>query len=155
MNASFLMFLDRPIVGFGYGNFLKYSPPYFKEMEGVALRGEGEGQHNTILGLLSELGLVGAIPYCCIFYFFLKVSYQKCRGTLRANRVEREIAATQLALLVGLLVYMQCSDIRFFNIVNYITFWMAGAVCFTAKPVKKAVKTESREGAALNEPALA
>jgi len=137
IHASFLMFLDRPIIGFGYGNFLKYSPPYFKEMQGVALRGEGEGQHNTILGLLSELGLVGAIPYCCIYYFFLKVSYQKCRGTLRANRVEREIAGTQLALLVGLLVYMQCSDIRFFYMINNITYWMAGVVCFTPKFVKR------------------
>jgi O-antigen ligase len=140
IHASYLMFQDRPILGFGYGNFLKYSPPYFKEMEGVALRGEGEGQHNTLLGLLSELGLVGTIPFCCIYYFFLKVSYQKCRGFLRANRVEKEIAGTQLALLVGLLVYMQCSDIRFFNIVNCIVFWMAGAVCFTSKPVNKETK---------------
>ncbi len=146
MHASYLMFLDRPIIGFGYGNFIKYSPPYFQEMHGVALRGEGEGQHNTVLGLLSELGLVGTIPYLCVYFVFLSVSYKKCRSDSRVHRVEREIAGTQLALLVGLLVYMQLSDIRFFNLVNYITYWVGGVVCLTMKFPKRSSRSTEQIG---------
>lgn len=124
--ASYRMFLAKPILGFGYGNYLKYSDDYFKEIDGVELRGEGEGQHNTLLGLLSELGLIGALPYCALFYLLCHRCQKIVRHSPLNGQMPRSIAATQFALLGGLLIYMQFSDIRFFNFVNCLIFWMAG-----------------------------
>lgn len=136
--ASLRMFLVRPVFGFGYGQFASQSDPYFKEIDGVQLRGQGEGQHHTILGLLADLGLVGTFPYLAIF-FLLALS---CHRVLRHDGIpaaQREMAVTQLAALGGVAVLMQFGDIRDFNFVNDVVFWLAG-------------KTYAiREGGGLNE----
>ena len=132
MRISWEMFLDSPLLGVGYGNYERANDPYFDRAK-EPMRGDGEGQHNTVLGLLVELGIMGTIPYLYIYYSFVKVAFSESRAVREANGMEREIASTQLALLAGLILYMQFGDIRFFNIVNYIMYWMAGVVFSAAR----------------------
>ena len=134
MEISLAMFRDRPLLGFGYGNYELSNDPYF-ERSSVPLRGNGEGQHNTILGLLVELGIIGTLPYLYIYGFFIRSALKQSRTRDGRNPVGREMAATQLALLLGIVVYMQFSDVRFFNVVNEIVFWMSGVVCSAGKGV--------------------
>ena len=134
MEISLEMFRDRPLLGFGYGNYELSNDPYF-ERSSVPLRGNGEGQHNTILGLLVELGIIGTLPYLYIYGFFIRSALKQSRTRDGRNPVGREMAATQLALLLGIVVYMQFSDVRFFNVVNEIVFWMSGVVCSAGKGV--------------------
>jgi hypothetical protein len=47
------------------------------------------------------------------------------RATIKG---EKGIAETHLSLLLGVLVFMQFGDVRFFNIINDIIFWMSGVV---------------------------
>jgi O-antigen ligase len=128
-HASWEMFLEKPVLGFGYGNFLKDSPAYFVQLEGVQLRGMGEGQHNTLLGLLSETGLAGTIPFCLIYFLFFKKLWQRYREAGRAgDELNRSLALMTLAMLAGIVMSAQVSDFGFYNYINNLAFWLTGMV---------------------------
>jgi O-antigen ligase len=128
-HASWEMFLEKPVLGFGYGNFLKDSPAYFVQLEGVQLRGMGEGQHNTLLGLLSETGLAGTIPFCLIYFLFFKKLWQRYKEAGRdGDELNRSLALMTLAMLSGIVMSAQVSDFGFYNYINNLAFWLTGMV---------------------------
>jgi O-antigen ligase len=126
--ASWRMFLERPLFGFGYGNFLKYSDDYFAELPGIELRGQQEGQHNTILGLMCETGIVGTVPYLLLYSLFVGACYRRLRNPEPAGKLGGSLAFTQFSILAGALVGMQFSDWGFYNYLNDLVFWLTGIV---------------------------
>jgi len=138
-HASWRMFLERPLFGFGYGNFLDYCEDYFEELPGVELRGQHEGQHNTILGLMCETGVVGAVPYCLMYLLFFRQCYRRFHSAGPADP-GKFFALTQLAVLAGNVVSMQFSDFNCYAYFNNLTFWLAGMAYadFEPLPVKVA-----------------
>jgi O-antigen ligase len=127
-HASWRMFLERPLLGFGYGNFAKYSDDYFEELPGVELRGQGEGQHNTILGLMCETGIVGAVPYCLVYFMLLRTCYRRFQDTEGNEPIGGTFALMQFSILTGNVVGMQFSDFGFYVFINNLTFWLSGMV---------------------------
>jgi len=127
-HASWRMFLERPVFGFGYGNFLKYCGDYFEQLPGVELRGQGEGEHNTILGLMCETGIVGTIPYCLIYFMFFRTCYRRFRSTEAGDEMGKGVALMQFSILAGNLVGMQVSDFGFYNYLNSLAFWTTAIV---------------------------
>ena len=127
-NASWRMFQESPVFGHGYGSFEKIGDNYFVEIEGVQLRGQGEGQHHTFLGLLAENGLVGTIPFCIIYGTFFGACFRRYRADDPGDPVGRSFSVMILALLSGNVVAMQFSDYGFYSYINCITFWSAGMV---------------------------
>jgi len=109
MNAGLNMFTEKPLAGFGYGNFEKYAytERYFTGVEGVPLRGQGEGNHNVILGLLAEVGLIGTIPYLFIFYYFAKVSQSLVKRCKRGPLFEKDMGVVNLAIVTGYFISIQ------------------------------------------------
>jgi O-antigen ligase len=134
-HASWQMFLAKPVFGFGYGNFLKDSDDYFVQMKGVQLRGMGEGQHNTLLGLLCETGIVGTIPFCLIYYLFFKKLWRRYKEAGEAgDELNRSLALAMLAILAGIMVSAQVSDFGFYTYINNLAFWLTGMV-YSSLPV--------------------
>lgn len=71
--AQLLMFLDKPIFGWGFENFRFFNYPYQLEAQKITKVGlENIGYftygHNEFLQLLVEGGLVFFIPLCWLFY---------------------------------------------------------------------------------------
>jgi len=128
MNAARNMFMEKPLTGFGYGTFGRYAytERYFTEMAGVPLHGQGEGNHNVLLGLLAEVGLIGTIPYLLIFYYFIKVSVSLVKRSESGPRLERDIGVVNLAIVIGYFVATQFYDPRFFAMLNGLVFAIAG-----------------------------
>jgi O-antigen ligase len=59
------MFQDRPLLGFGFGNYLEESLPYFSARvsnKPIELA-KHYVQHNVVLSLLTECGLIGTTVY--------------------------------------------------------------------------------------------
>jgi O-antigen ligase len=127
-HASWRMFAERPLFGFGYANFLEYCEDYFEELDGVELRGQREGQHNTLLGLMSETGAVGTIPFLLIYCLFFKACYQRFRSFESSDSRGKSFALMQLAILAGNAVSMQFSDFNCYTYFNNLTFWLTGIV---------------------------
>jgi len=139
--ASWRMFLERPLFGFGYGNFLKYSDDYFAELPGIELRGQQEGQHNTILGLMCETGIVGTLPYVLVYALFVRACFRRLRNPEVAGNLGGSLAFTQFSILAGALVGMQFSDWGFYNYLNNLVFWLTGIVYGNLVPPAKDERT--------------
>ena len=145
-HASWLMFLDRPILGFGYGNYLKYCEDYFVEIPGVELRGQGEGEHNTFLGLMCETGIVGTIPYCLVYFMFFRTCYRRFRNQEPGDEMGKSVALLQFSILAGNLVGMQVSDFGFYNYLNNLTFWSLGMVYASFAPAVEGLPESATVG---------
>lgn len=132
MQASLNMISQRPLFGFGYGGFEKDYDEYFSKIKGVPLVGQGEGNHNAILGIMVELGLAGTLPYLMIFYYFVQGSLRVARQGISKSLLGSELGIYNLAILFGYMVNCQLFDPRFFAILNSMIFFLSGLV-FSAR----------------------
>ncbi|MEI8345308.1 MAG: O-antigen ligase family protein [Candidatus Omnitrophota bacterium] len=86
--AAWTMFLDKPILGYGgYNNFLTL---------GSHLNLPIRDTHNLFLALLTEVGLVGAVPFIVAFFYTLKKSWSYGKNT--GNALPFALICTLLAM---------------------------------------------------------
>ena len=127
--TTWAMGIANPIFGVGFGNFWTAWPKYFQPVPGVPdLK---DGNHNTFLGLFSEVGLVGLLPFLMICYQMLRVAF---RVYSRTEGFEREFCRISLLVMLSYLFGANFSDYRsgpFHNTALYILF---GAVAAMAVP---------------------
>ncbi|HKD37454.1 MAG TPA: O-antigen ligase family protein, partial [Pirellulales bacterium] len=79
--VSWQMFLDRPIFGFGFGQFYREKLPYLSD-HSTALQLESIRDfihHNTYLSLLTETGLIGLGLYLAILFGFARRGWRLSR----------------------------------------------------------------------------
>ncbi len=73
-NRGIDFFIEHPILGIGYNNWVPYYQKYYP---GESLRGEHqEVAHSTPITVLAELGILGAIFYYCIAFNTLTVNFR-------------------------------------------------------------------------------
>lgn len=61
--ASVRMFQERPLTGFGYGNFNTYDREYQSSIEGLFVPDKDHSSHNLYLTIAAEQGLLGLVTY--------------------------------------------------------------------------------------------
>jgi O-antigen ligase len=138
MRASFAyvsweMFLDRPILGFGFGQFFREKLPYLSDrttpLELELIR--DFIHHNTYLSLLTETGLVGLSLYLMILFGFARRGWRLCR-----NGNPQWMCAHGTLLLGALATYalqMMFHEVSYTAIDNSLLMLLAGmAVGLTA-----------------------
>ena len=80
--VSWQMFLDRPIVGCGFGHFADAKLPYLSDrstdLHLEAIR--DLGHHNTLLSLLTETGLVGVGLFLALVYAWTRNAWLMYRN---------------------------------------------------------------------------
>jgi|CXWL01.1.fsa_nt_gi O-antigen ligase len=119
---------DNPIFGVGYGNFKREWPQYIQQIPGIQVENLADGNHNTFLGLLAEVGLVGIFLYLAIFYNMFRVGLRVFR---EGGRLEREFALIFLLVASSYLIDANFHDMRhtqFFNTVIFLLFGTVAAV---------------------------
>jgi len=129
MLAAYLMFLDKPFYGFGYGTFEAKNDKYFVGLKNVELRGDGEGNHNLILGLLAETGLVGTIPFILIIFTILAKSFSLHRKINNYAFFEGQIPLVNISILAGYFIASQLFDPRFSAMLNSLVYITSGITC--------------------------
>lgn len=63
MVASMYMFADRPVVGWGYGNFDRYDQQFQQPVGNLVVPAKDHASHNLYLTLLAEQGIPGFLCY--------------------------------------------------------------------------------------------
>lgn len=128
------MGMANPIFGIGYGNFSTEWLKYFRPQEGVGIRDLKDGNHNTFLGIFSELGLVGLIPYCLMIYFM-------CGLGVRAynNQVgfDKSFAMVACLILLTYVISGNFSDHRVKPFYNSTLFLVFGCIAAMNLPEKR------------------
>jgi O-antigen ligase len=112
----------NPIFGIGYGNFKAEWPKYFHPIAGIDIRDLTDGNHNTFLGLLAEVGLIGVLPYLLVLYSMLRVGLRVWR---KGEGLEREFALVFLLVVSTYVINANFGDYRsspFFNTVLFLLF---------------------------------
>jgi len=119
----------NPVFGIGWGNWMSEWPKYIGEVPGIdAGRWADEltdGNHNTFLGLLSEVGLVGMVPYLLIFYSMYRIGL---RVFLRGHGLDREFALIFLIVASSYIIDSNFHDSRSTSFSNTVLFLLFGTV---------------------------
>lgn len=110
--AGVIAFMDSPLYGFGYGNFIEANSQYVSRIEGGYMA-QGKGAHNIYLQLAVELGIIGAILFLIVLWkHWQLLRALKCSG----NR----LVATIKAIFVGMLVIGVTLEL-----LDQKSFWLA------------------------------
>jgi len=130
-DVAIKVFKANPLTGIGYGLFGKELEKYFlafKDDYTVSRLTDQDGNHNTYLGLLAEVGLLGFGCYIAILFCLLRMCYQAYKQFDDVRSVEKALAAVGMALIVSVLVTGQFSDLRFDQRQLPVMFFILGVI---------------------------
>jgi O-antigen ligase len=115
----------NPIFGIGWGNFRTEWSKYFHSSSEDDIRELTDGNHNTFLGLLAEVGLIGTLPYLMILYTMFRVGLRVFRG---GGGLEREFALIFLLVVSVYVIDANFGDARNTQFLNAVLFLLFGTV---------------------------
>jgi O-antigen ligase len=125
--VSWKMFVDRPILGFGFGQFPEAKWPYLDDRS-TDLNLEiirPLSHHNTYLSLLVELGLLGFTLYMLLLASWARAAWRLYRGDRRPAWVQAHGALT-LCALATYAIQMMFHDVSYTSIDNSLIFLLGG-----------------------------
>lgn len=126
--ASLRMFLERPIFGFGFETFRELSHDYFYEIKGIPLQSRSLSRHDTLVGILVELGLIGFIPLLLIYFYIFKHSINLYHKLSNKSFLGRGLVTIFWGISIVFMVNMQFHEMRFFLFSTSIFFLVAGII---------------------------
>ena len=144
--TAYKMFKDKPVFGIGYGKFLSEWEKYISEMD-YAVDDLKDGNHNFLLGLLAETGIVAVIFYLLIYIVIIK-NCVKCYRKLNDNHIlEKNVFLMVFAMVLEAFIIGITSDLRFhplFHAIIFIFFGIATSL-YTKHEGKDFVKGSADE----------
>jgi O-antigen ligase len=122
-DAALRMIEDRPLTGFGFGNFELYDESY-KQRVGDTPLILGGSAHNTYLNLLAELGIPAVVLYMAPVPWLLVATYK------RRQRLRRFGREWMLVMVLWLVVIDQLLVSNFLEIIHPLVWgttlwWLA------------------------------
>jgi O-antigen ligase len=125
--VSWQMFQDRPLLGFGFGQFAEAKLPYLDDRS-TSLNLESIrplSHHNTYLSLLVELGLVGFLLYASLLALWANYAWQLRQGARRPAWVKAH-GVLVLCALATYSVQMLFHEVSFTSVDNGIIYLLSG-----------------------------
>jgi O-antigen ligase len=137
------MFLDRPLLGFGYGQYTKENGPYLADRStDVPLEKVRPFiQHNIFLALLVETGAIGMGLFAMTLWLWGRDAWR-----LWQNRSlplwQRQVGLVLLACFAGYLTNGMFHDVTIMPHLNVLLFLLAGTVNQLARGAEQAARRE-------------
>ena len=125
--VSWRMFQDRPLLGFGFGQFPTAKLPYLDDRS-TSLNLEGirpYAHHNTYLSLLVELGLIGFLLFMTLLALWVHYGWRLAKGPRRPAWVKAH-GMLVLCALATYSVQMLFHEVSLTSVDNSIIFLLAG-----------------------------
>jgi putative inorganic carbon (HCO3(-)) transporter len=135
VRAEIGMFIDHPILGVGFGNHATLAEKYGASAPW--------GPHNIILGILSELGIVGFIPFSLILIQTLRLSLRSLRKTKDVET--RALLAGLLGAFVGL-HFLGLTHMNYVNIEMWLVTFLLVTVSQVAREEQRRVVADGHSG---------
>ena len=145
--AALNMFEDRPVTGFGYGNFDKFDRDYQRVVNDF-IPEKDHSSHNLYLTLLAEQGLPGAGLYLAPALWWLAASAVAYRRLPWSGFISRKLLLLMWAVLVGHFVVNNFSNMRIvFGLGQWWLILGLIAAILTPDPDRHEVSGGARPGA--------
>jgi len=125
--VSWQMFLDRPLVGHGFGQFQNNSQYYLSDRQ-TSLQLEairGYINHNTLMNQLAELGVFGPLLFVTILSCWLTCGWRLGRSD-DAPRWARRQGLLLLLTFAAYVYQLLFREVSFSPVENALLFYMAG-----------------------------
>jgi O-antigen ligase len=121
------MFLDHPVFGVGFGQYLETNTEYTEDRSSDLPLSVGRPyvQHNAWLSLLTETGLVGMGLFIVLMVLWTKHAWQLWRRTDIPDWIRRQ-ALWFLAILGAYVPNAMFQDVSIIPMVNMLLFFAAG-----------------------------
>jgi O-antigen ligase len=132
--VSWLMFQDRPVTGFGFGQFASAKLPYLSDRS-VDLHLEsirGYVHHNTFLSILTETGLIGLMLFLAVFLGWTKQAWRLARDD-EAPPWKRRQAILSLGVFCVAFWQMTGHEITFTPLDMSLVLFLAGLATSAAQ----------------------
>jgi O-antigen ligase len=132
LQASIAMFMDRPLYGVGFQNFVEYAQPYVAQVRTTLLGyretwiGHNVSQHNHFLNILTETGLMGFIPLILVWFFVLRTVGRAWR--VKSSLYDADFVVVVWAVFAQYLTNSMFMEPRWFEFMNVLPFLLAGIV---------------------------
>jgi O-antigen ligase len=130
--ASLRMFLDHPFTGVGFFQYDQYSLRYVRQVRSTLLGmrqswvGKNVKQHNQLLLMLTELGLVGFVPLCLMYYFIIRMLWKARR--VHSDAFDDEFVVVVWAVFAEYFTNIMFMNPTFFEFMNVMPMVLAGIV---------------------------
>ncbi len=143
------MFRDRPLLGFGFGQYLEESLPYFSAR--VSNRpielAKHYVQHNVILSLLTECGLIGASLYILLIGTWL-VSACALMNKRAVSLAKRQQGLLFVCVFCSFSVSGFFQDMTIVSMSHMLLFFLGGLVMsLSTNPEQRFAKSQVKEPA--------
>jgi len=132
--VAWRMFLDRPLLGCGFGQYADASKDYLSDrsVELPLEKARPFVQHNTFLALLTETGLVGMGLLVALLALWVRDAWRLWRSP-QAPSWARSQAILFLALAAGYVVNAMFHDVAIIPMVNMMLLLVAGMTAASAR----------------------
>ncbi len=122
------MFLDRPLAGCGYGQYSNESIYYLADRStSLPLeKARDYSQHNTLLSLLTETGVLGTGLFLLMLACWLRIGWQLYASAGVADLAQRQLGILILATLAVYLVIGMFHDMTVVRLANMLVYFLAG-----------------------------
>jgi len=123
------MFCDRPLAGCGYGQYSRQMIYYLHDRSGELPLEKARRyvQHNTFLGLLTELGLIGLLLFAAVLMLLARDAWRLWRFPT-APTWARQVGLLFLRLLAAYVVNSMFHNLILTPMVTMLIAVLAGAV---------------------------
>jgi len=125
--VSWQMFLDRPLMGCGFGNFPTAVSPYLEDRSVDMPLGllRGLSHHNTLLSLLCETGILGLTLFVTLLYSWTHTAWKVWRNpkTTDWGRSQATLMLGAMGVYVAQLVF---HDLTYTPMENSLMYLLAG-----------------------------
>jgi O-antigen ligase len=141
-------FKAHPLVGLGYGKLTIEWSNYFERSGSHLGVGMDDGNHNTLLGILADLGVTGAIPFLGVFACAVIVVCAAYRSLRDAQSiVERQFAVVAIGAVAVYFVLSLTNDLKAQPTINVSVFWLVGVISsvHSARLASKIDRTVGRD----------
>lgn len=130
---SFAMFLKSPLYGHGYGSFQSAKKDFISRYDTFFLSRDQfiekqASQHDTLIGILVDLGLLGTGLLLYMVYYSLNACRKLYRELPQDFFGGRNLAVIFAGAMITFLINVQIIDMRFFIFPNTFYFLIAGIV---------------------------
>ncbi len=135
--VAFEMFKDNPLVGHGFGGYLQSALPYFQDRSHEAALDSVRPymQHNIILSLLVDSGIVGVSFFVCWLVLSVRTAWKLGNSPQQPPEI-RALGTIMNGAFAAYMMNGMFHDVSVIPMLNNFIFFLAGlTITATTRPI--------------------
>ena len=137
--AAVRMFEAKPVTGWGFENFDRYSRVYQQRVGDLASAEKPHASHNLFLTILAEQGLIGFFLFLGPPVYWMVATFKRWRSIPRSGGIDRKLLLLMWATVAVFMIVNNFVVVRvtFGPGVYWLTLGLIGSILARHEPARK------------------